>query len=66
MRCYFLKGGHIAAVEQLEQASDQECIAYCQKLFDLNGKPRGADAYEIWDGPRFICRYPEDKTVAQT
>ena len=55
----FMKHGHIAAVEPLTQATDEGLIAQARELFDLKGKPRGAEGFEIWDGPRFIYRYPE-------
>ena len=35
MRCFFLRAGHIAAVEMLRDLSDQEAIAKAHKLFFL-------------------------------
>jgi hypothetical protein len=59
MRCYFLKDGHIAAVELLKTISDADRIAESRELFKIKGKPRGADGFEVWDRRRFIYRYPE-------
>ena len=34
MRCYFMRGGHIAAIELLNAKSDEEAIQQCQALFE--------------------------------
>ena len=34
MRCFFMRGGHIAAVELLEVNSDQEAVEKCEALFE--------------------------------
>ena len=60
MRCYFMKDGHIAGVEYLIQTDDEERVSEAHKIFNTKGKPRGADGFEVWDGPRFIYRYPEN------
>ena len=59
MRCYFMRDGHIGAVEYLTAADDQGRIAEARNLFETSGKKRGADGFEVWDGPRFIYRFPE-------
>ncbi|OAI45493.1 hypothetical protein AYO42_00205 [Rhizomicrobium sp. SCGC AG-212-E05] len=59
MRCYFMKDGHIASVEPLTQTTDEFLIVEAREFFELKGKPRGAEGFEVWDGPRFIYRYPE-------
>lgn len=33
MRCYFMRGGHIEAVEELSRLSDGEAIAKAHALF---------------------------------
>jgi hypothetical protein len=60
MRCYFIKEGRIAAVEFLARASDEASISQARELFTVKGAPRGAEAFEVWDGDRFLYRYPED------
>ena len=59
MRCYFMKGGHIAAVELLSLDSDEDRIAEAREIFNLKGLPRGAEGFEVWDRDRFVYRYPE-------
>lgn len=60
MRCYFLKDGHIAAVEQLDPGSDADLIRKAGELFKIKGEPRGAHGFEVWDHSRFVYRYPAD------
>ena len=54
-----MRDGHIAGVELLTTTVDEDRIAEARKLFDVKGKPRGADGFEVWDGPRFVYRFPE-------
>ena len=42
MRCYFIKDGHIAGVELLNQTTADARIAEARELFALKGLPRGA------------------------
>ena len=58
MRCYFMKQGHIAGVEFMHSKTDEACIAEAREAYKLNGEPRGAEGFEVWDGPRFLYRYP--------
>jgi hypothetical protein len=59
MRVYFMRDGHIGAVEFLKSAKDAARIDEARQLFETVGKPKGADGFEVWDGPRFIYRFPE-------
>jgi hypothetical protein len=61
MRCYFIKGGHIAAVEFLQQTTDQARITEAEGLFETVGKSKGAEGFEVWDGSRLIYRYPQER-----
>jgi hypothetical protein len=54
-----MKDGHIAAVEFLNATEDQARIDESRKLLEATGRKRGADDFEVWDGPRFVARYPE-------
>ncbi len=56
MRCYFLRGGHIVAVEELTGLSDKEVVAKAQALFSESEVPVGA--FEVWDQTRVIARHP--------
>ena len=59
MRCYFMSDGHIVAVELLAATTDEGRIAEARELFNVKGKPQGAEGFEVWDGPRFVYRFPE-------
>jgi hypothetical protein len=58
MRVYFMKNGHIGAVEFLKSTEDSARIAEGRQLFETIGKPKGADGFEVWDGGRFLYRWP--------
>lgn len=62
MRCYFMRNGHIAGVEFLDEATDEAQIARARELFAQKGAAKSADGFEVWDGARFLYRYPEDAT----
>ena len=59
MRCYFMRDGHIGAVEMLQPADDKAIIEQARSLFKELGPLRTADGFEVWDGPRFVYRFPE-------
>ena len=56
MRCYFLKGGHIEAVEELPGLSDDEAVAKARILF--SERSHLFDGFEVWDRTRVIIRQP--------
>ncbi len=60
MRCYFMRQGHIDGVEFLTSTDDEGRIAEARKLFKTSSKARGADGFEVWEGSRFIYRFPPD------
>ncbi|HKD47506.1 MAG TPA: hypothetical protein VKB67_07450 [Rhizomicrobium sp.] len=51
-----MKSGHIAAIEFLSKNDAAGQIAEAKILFETKGKPRGADGFEVWDGPRLVYR----------
>ena len=58
MRCYFMKGGHIAAVELLDgKPDDDSAIDMARALFNARSREH-FDGFEIWDGKRVVFRYP--------
>ena len=63
MRCYFLRGGHIIAVEELTDLSDKEAIAKAQVLFSERETPVGA--FEVWDQTRIIIRHSNVQETAR-
>jgi hypothetical protein len=62
MRCYFMRDGHIASVEFLESTTDRERVVEAEALFNIKARDAGCDGFEVWDGPRFVYRYPPDKS----
>ena len=57
MRCYFMRGGHIEAVEELPGLSDEEAIAKAHALF--SERKHLFEGFELWDRTRLIIRHPE-------
>jgi hypothetical protein len=56
MRCYFMRGGHIAAVELLDVKSDEEAIERSKVLFEE--RKFKFEGFEIWDRARKIAEGP--------
>jgi len=59
MRCYFLRQGHIVAVEPLSATEDAGRIEEARTLFQTKRITTGAEGFEVWDRSRFVYRYPE-------
>jgi hypothetical protein len=57
MRCYFMRDGHIEAVEELPELGDDEAIAKARALF-LERK-NFYQGFEVWDRARVLLRHPE-------
>jgi hypothetical protein len=60
--CFFLRAGHIAAVEMLPDLSDQEAIAKAHKLFFLDRRGQ-FEGFELWDRTRVVFRHPDPDAV---
>jgi hypothetical protein len=56
MRCYFMRGGHIAAVEILDVKSDEEAVEKCGALFEE--RKSKFEGFEVWDRTRKIAEGP--------
>lgn len=57
MRCYFMKRGHIQAVEVLSGLADEQALEKSHALFAT--KPKGQfDGFEIWDRARMVIQWP--------
>jgi hypothetical protein len=59
MRCFFMKNGRITTVEFLTHTEDALRIAESRELFEKKGRPNGAEGFEVWDGARFVYRFPD-------
>ena len=57
MRCYFLRGGHIGAVEVLTEEADEAAIKHAVALFE--NRKKEFEGFEVWDRARFVYRHPE-------
>jgi hypothetical protein len=57
MRCYFMRAGHIEAVEELPGLVDEEAIAKAHALFSERRHSFGG--FELWDRTRVLIRHPE-------
>ena len=55
MRCYFLQGGHIQAVQELPGLTDDEAVEKARILF--SERSQLFEGFEVWDRTRFIIRY---------
>lgn len=58
MRCYFLREGHIGAVEVLTDASDDAAVKEAEALFAKRKDKEDFAGFEVWDRARFVHRYP--------
>lgn len=58
MRCYFMRDGHITAVEVVEADTDAEAVQLAIKVFyDRHTADRPYDGFELWDGSRIVHRH---------
>src|SRR5580693_10222041 len=57
MRCYFMRGGRIEAVEELAGFSDEQAIAKAHALF--SERKHKFEGFELWNRTRVIIRHPE-------
>ena len=57
MRCYFMRGGRIEAVEELAGLSDEEAVAKAHALF--SERKHSFEGFELWNRTRVILRHPE-------
>ena len=54
MQCYFMRAGHIEAVEELPGLSDEEAIAKAHALF--SERTHLFEGFELWDRTCFLIR----------
>ena len=57
MRCYFMRDGHIDAVEELPGLSDEQAIAKADALFSQ--RKHLFEGFEVWDRTRVLIRHPK-------
>jgi hypothetical protein len=59
MRCYLMKGGHIAAVEILENCPDDYSAIRAASECFFKREREGFEGFELWDRQRLVHRYPD-------
>jgi hypothetical protein len=65
MRCYFMRDGHIAAVELFDGKPDDDTDTdLARGLFNVRSKEH-FDGFEIWDGKRVVFRYPRPDSTSK-
>ena len=57
MQCYFMRDGHIEAVEELPGLADNEAITKAHALF--SERRHSFEGFELWDRSRVLIRHPE-------
>src|ERR1700693_6149566 len=62
MRCYFMRGGRIEAVEELAGLSDEQALAKAHALF--SERKHKFEGFELWNRARVIIRHPVSNNVA--
>ena len=55
MRCYFIRGGHIVAVEELLGFTEEEAVRKA-KFYFLQHKIEH-EGYEVWNRDRLVAKY---------
>jgi hypothetical protein len=56
VRCYFMRGGHIRAVEEMPGLSDEEAVAKGHQM--LVERRTMFEGFEVWDRSRMVIQYP--------
>ena len=56
MQCYFMRDGHIEAIEELPGLTDKEAIAKAHALF--SERKQHFEGFELWDRARVLIRHP--------
>jgi hypothetical protein len=62
MRCYLMRSGHIAAVEELAGLSDQQAIERCREIFDARKLESKFEGFEVWELARMLIQHREVTT----
>jgi hypothetical protein len=57
VRCFFMKQGHITAVEMLPGLNDKEAIEKSHQLFEARKDEAGYEGFEVWERARMVLRH---------
>jgi hypothetical protein len=64
MRCYLMRGGHIASVEFLQEGPDAVLIKQSHTHFEARKLETPFDGFEVWDGARRVYTHPDSSAAA--
>ena len=62
MRCFFIKGGHVAGVEELPGLTAAQAIEMARKLYEA--RKEEFEGFEVWDGDRALYLFPEPEKAS--
>jgi hypothetical protein len=62
LRCFFLKQGHIAAVEILPGLSQEQAVDKSRELFAARKDQGQYEGFEVWEEARMVIQYPPPPT----
>jgi hypothetical protein len=58
VRCFFMRSGHIAGVEELPGLSDEEAVEKGRQLFEARKTGFSYDGFEVWKLSQVLIQYP--------
>jgi hypothetical protein len=58
MRCYFMRDGHIAGVEEMPSLTDEEAVQKARSLFAARKDKFKFDGFEVWELARVVIQEP--------
>jgi hypothetical protein len=62
MRRFFIKGGHVAGVEELLGVTAAQAIEMAHKLYEA--RKEEFEGFEVWDGDRAMSLFPEPQKAS--
>ena len=65
VRCYFMRDGHIAGVEELPGLSDEEAIQKGRELFEARKTQHAFDGFEVWKLEKMLIQHPAPRPSAE-
>jgi hypothetical protein len=65
MRCYFMRNGHIAGVEELPGLSDEEAVQKGRELFEARKVQSAFDGFEVWRLAEMLVQHPPPDLSAE-
>jgi hypothetical protein len=60
---FFMRGGHVTAVELLPGLNDVEAVAKSHELFGARKREAGYEGFEVWQEARMVTQHPAASIV---